>query len=384
MGQLARAASDRADQVCFQYTGLRLDQDVKLFSLLANTLFDASIAAWDAKYVYDYVRPITVIRALGDIRITAWRPRSLPAVLASSSPEAARAAYGLVPVPAGIAEIPAADWEPYLPTPPFPAYVSGHSTFCAAWARVMELMTGSQEFSFHTTVHHLYVEQRELSPSIPLDYPTFAAAAAACGISRIWAGIHWPADNQQGLEHGLEIGENAWQRCQQFVLGFASPATAALLTLRPPFWFHQTDSADNPASFDAGSGLAIGLGPGSAGSWHSAILDPMPVGKYELKANVITTGDGAIRLRTAIEPSEPGIPPLASNETTIPATGTSTVGTMPWTSDGTRPFTVRIEARSDRGRARLLVPAIDISRVWPIVAGSPRYYEPTLVGLPDR
>jgi len=80
--------------------------------LVANTLFDASIAAWDAKYVYDYVRPITVIRALGDIRITAWRPRSLPAVLASSSPEAARAAYGLVPVPARIAEIPAAETEP--------------------------------------------------------------------------------------------------------------------------------------------------------------------------------------------------------------------------------------------------------------------------------
>jgi hypothetical protein len=137
--------------------------------LVANTLFDASIEAWDAKYGYDYVRPITVIRALGDIRITA-RPRSLPAVLASSSPEAARAAYGLVPVPVGIAEIPAADWEPYLPMPPFPAHVSGHSTFCAAWARVMELMTGSQEFSFHTTVHHLYVEQQELSPSIPLEH----------------------------------------------------------------------------------------------------------------------------------------------------------------------------------------------------------------------
>ena len=45
---------------------LRLDDDVKLFFVASNAIFDASIAAWDAKYAYDYVRPITAIRALGD------------------------------------------------------------------------------------------------------------------------------------------------------------------------------------------------------------------------------------------------------------------------------------------------------------------------------
>ena len=45
---------------------LRLDDDVKLFFVASNAILDASIAAWDAKYSYDYVRPITAVRALGD------------------------------------------------------------------------------------------------------------------------------------------------------------------------------------------------------------------------------------------------------------------------------------------------------------------------------
>jgi hypothetical protein len=61
---------------------LRLDDDVKLFFVVSNALLDASIASWDAKYAYDYVRAITVIHTLGDTLITAWRPRSLPDVLA--------------------------------------------------------------------------------------------------------------------------------------------------------------------------------------------------------------------------------------------------------------------------------------------------------------
>ena len=127
---------------------LRLDDDVKLFFVASNAILDASIAAWDAKYAYDYVRPITAIRALGDTLISAWRPRSLPEVLAYSTPAAKEDAEYSVAVPAGLGETPAADWEPYLPTPPFPAYVSGHSAFTAAWARAMELVTGKPDFNF--------------------------------------------------------------------------------------------------------------------------------------------------------------------------------------------------------------------------------------------
>ena len=168
---------------------LRLDKDVKLFFVVSNAILDASVATWEAKYAYDYVRPITAIRALGDAPIKAWRPRSLPAVLEYSTPPTrVGALHDSVTISAGIGEVHAADWKPYLPTPPFPAYVSGHSAFAAAWARVMELATGRPDLNFRKTIRHLYVEQRELAQPVTLDYPTFASAAEASGMSRVWGG----------------------------------------------------------------------------------------------------------------------------------------------------------------------------------------------------
>jgi len=370
--EMTKFASDTND--------LRLDDDVKLFFVASNAIFDASIASWDAKYGYDYVRPITVIRALGDTPIKTWRPRSASQALAYSTAAAEEEAQYSPAVPAGVGEAPAANWEPYLPTPPFPSYISGHSAFTAAWARAMELATGEPDFNFSTTVKHLYVEQRELAKPVTLFYPTFASAAHAAGMSRIWAGVHWPVDNERGLELGSKVGENVWRRAQQFVLGTASPAAAMFATLRPPYWFHDSETPDHPAHFEAASGLAIDLAPHGAGAWRSIVVDPMPAGAYALKLTVKATGDQPVRLKVAIEPSERSQAPLAATEAAIPATGAASVLTIPWSSDGAQSFRVSIEASADNGAAQLLVSAVKATRVWPIVAGSPRFYEPSLVG----
>ena len=363
---------------------LRLDGDVKLFFVASNAIFDASIASWDAKYGYDYVRPITIIRGLGDRLITAWRPRSL-AVLANSTPAAREQAEYSPAVPAGVGETPAADWEPYLPTPPFPSYISGHSAFTAAWARAMELATGKPDFNFSTTVRHLYVEDRQLAQPVTLFYPTFASVAEAAGMSRIWAGVHWPADNERGLELGRKVGENVWRRAQQFVLGTASPAAPAFAALRPPYWFHDNEAPDHLARFETASGLAIDLPPHAAGAWRSVVVDPMPAGAYKLKLKAQATGDQPVRLKIAIEPEgRPQAAPLAATEATIPATGSDGVLTVPFTSDGTRSFRVSIEASVDNGASRLIVLAVNATRVWPVTTGSPRYYEPNSAGKPDQ
>jgi hypothetical protein len=374
--EMTKFVSDRND--------LRLDDDVKLFFVASNAIFDASIATWDAKYAYDYVRPITAIRALGDTLISAWRPRSLSQALAYSTPAAKADAEYSVAVPAGLGEARAADWEPYLPTPPFPAYVSGHSAFTAAWARAMELATGKADFDFKTTVRRLYVEQRELARPVTLSFPSFADAAEAAGISRIWGGVHWPADNDRGQELGRKIGENVWRRAQQFVLGMASPAAAAFAALRPPFWFHDNETPDHPAHFEAASGLAVDLPPRGAGVWRSIVVDAMPAGAYELKLKAKATGDEPVRLKVAIEPSEPPETAArrAGTEAIIPATGSDSVVTIPWTSDGARSLRVSIEAHADDGGARLLVSAVKATRVWPMAAGSARYYEPNSAGHP--
>ena len=120
--------------------------------------------------------------------------------------------------------------------------------------------------------------------------------------------------------------------------------------------------------------------------WRSIVVDAMPAGAYELKLKAKATGDERVRLKVAIEPSERSraAAPLAATEATIPATGADSVVAIPWTSDGAQTFRVSIEARADDGASRLLVSAIKASRMWPIVAGSPRYYEPSSAGRPDQ
>jgi len=130
-------------------------------------------------------------------------------------------------------------------------------------------------------------------------------------------------------------------------------------------------------------GLAVDLPPGGVGVWRSIVVDAMPAGAYELKLKTKVTGDQPIRLSVAIEPSERSqADPFAVSETIIPATGSDGILTIPWTSDGVRSSKISIEARADGGSARLLVSTIKATRVWPMVAGSPRYYEPSSAGQP--
>ena len=44
-----------------------IDEDAVMFFALANSVFDAGIATWEAKLFYDYVRPVRAIRDLGEL-----------------------------------------------------------------------------------------------------------------------------------------------------------------------------------------------------------------------------------------------------------------------------------------------------------------------------
>jgi membrane-associated phospholipid phosphatase len=361
---------------------LRLDDDVKLFFVVSNAVLDASVATWECKYAYDYVRPITAIRALGDVAIKAWRPRSQPVAFAYSAP-LTRGSADAATVLAGPADIRATEWESYLPTPPFPAYVSGHSAFTAAWAKVMELATGQHGLNFRKTVKYLEVEQRQLTEPVTLDYPTFASAAEASGISRIWAGIHWPADDLAGHELGHRVGENAWRRAQQFFLGTASPATAAFLALRPPYWFHDNLTPDHPARFQATGGtLAIDVSAGGVGVWRSIVLDSMAAGNYSLQVAVAGTGGTPVHMTAMVESAQGG-GVFGKLEAVVEPAETSRTVTLPWTSDGEHAFRISIAARGDGANTKLLVSSMSERRIWPTLPGPLRYYEMRGIGLPD-
>jgi hypothetical protein len=136
---------------------------------------------------------------------------------------------------------------------------------------------------------------------VTLSYPTFASAAEASGMSRIWGGIYWPMDDERGQELGREVRENTWRRAQQFFLGTASPAAPIFSTLRRPYWTYDSKVTDRPARFQTDHGLEVDLTSGGAGAWQSIAADAMPAGAYQLNMSAGVKGSQPIRLRAWVE-----------------------------------------------------------------------------------
>lgn len=170
-----------------------LDQDVKLFFALANAILDASIATWEAKRFYDYVRPITAIRWLYD-------------------------QFGLAGFSGtGFGQVDGERWRPFqkdtFPTPPFPEYTSGHSAFSMAAAVVLRKFTGSDLFTLrHTQTAPLAAEPDIAGLPVTITWNSFSEAAFSAGESRLFGGIHFYQGNVAGLDLGRKVGEAAWTK----------------------------------------------------------------------------------------------------------------------------------------------------------------------------
>jgi hypothetical protein len=105
-----------------------LDEDVKMYFLNQIVAMDAFIASWDTKMFYDYARPYALVHEyFGEKMITGWKGFDN-----------------------GWGELKSTDWRPYSPDiflcPPFPSYVSGHSSVSGACAEALRLFTGTDEF----------------------------------------------------------------------------------------------------------------------------------------------------------------------------------------------------------------------------------------------
>jgi membrane-associated phospholipid phosphatase len=146
-----------------------MQQNARLFALLNVAMADAAICAWDAKYHYNFWRPVTAIR-MGNI---------------DGNPET----------------VPDPDWEPLIITPPFPDYISGHSTFSGAAAAVLSLFYRTPRLSFTTGT-----ESTELPPGTVRRFRGFLETAAEAALSRMYGGIHFRSANEDGLKSGLAIG----------------------------------------------------------------------------------------------------------------------------------------------------------------------------------
>ncbi len=160
---------------------LDVDESSRLFALLSLALADSRIATWDAKYTYDYWRPVTAITTV---------PIAGGEGGASGEGEEAIDDDGN---PETIAD-PA--WLPYLSTPNHPEYVSGHSATGAAAAGVLAYWFGD-ETSFAVG--------SDSAPGYTRSFESFSDAADQNAVSRLYGGIHYSFSNEAGLALGAEI-----------------------------------------------------------------------------------------------------------------------------------------------------------------------------------
>jgi hypothetical protein len=179
-----------------------VDADVRLFFALTNAVFDASICCWDNKRAFDSVRPITAIRYLfKGQQIRAW-----------GGPYR------------GTRPMDGAEWLPYqastFPTPPFPEYSSGHSTFSAAGAEILRLFTGSDRFGASVAFpagSSKFEAGAVPASDVTLRWATFSDAANQAGISRRYGGIHFEQGDLDGRAAGRHVAQLAWARAQGYI-----------------------------------------------------------------------------------------------------------------------------------------------------------------------
>jgi len=94
-----------------------------------------------------------------------------------------------------------ATWSSYIATPAFPSYHSGHSTRSGAASTVLTDLLGTLSFTVTTHTDHGLVP-----PQGPRSFDSFDAAADEAAISRMYGGIHYAFDNNDGLASGRCVG----------------------------------------------------------------------------------------------------------------------------------------------------------------------------------
>ncbi|WP_242092773.1 vanadium-dependent haloperoxidase [Aestuariivivens sediminicola] len=177
-----------------------LDEDVKMYFLIESVAMDGFIACWDSKMHYDFARPYALVhKYYQDQVIKAW-----------GGPDK------------GMTELKGQEWRPYSPDtflcPPFPSYVSGHSTISGGCAEALRLFTGNDKFGVEVElIPGALTEPNNLGDPVVLEFPTFTKAGEMAGISRVMGGYHIQADNIEGLELGRNVARYNFKKYLELI-----------------------------------------------------------------------------------------------------------------------------------------------------------------------
>ena len=234
-----------------------LEWDIKAYFALGGAMHDSAIAAWGAKGWYDYVRPISALRAMADRgqssdeNLPSFHELGIPLdpgyieLVGEDDPLAGESGEHVGKIKflswrgpdyvddpdedaAGVAWILAENWWPYqrptFVTPPFAGYVSGHSTYSRAAAEVLTALTGSAFFpggksEFEIRANDFLVFERGPSVDLTLEWATYQDAADQSALSRIWGGIHPPIDDIPGRLIGERVGKDAFTLAEEYFDG---------------------------------------------------------------------------------------------------------------------------------------------------------------------
>ena len=245
-----------------------LEWDVKAYLAMGGTMHDVAMAAWSVKGYYDSTRPISALRYMADMGQStdpdgpSYHPDGVPllpgyievvteqtiqpgerhehlagpqnenlgkiALYTWRGPEYIQDPATDV---AGVGWILAENWWPYqrpsFVTPPFAGYVSGHSTYSRAAARVMEFLTGSEFFpgglgEFVAPQNEFLVFEDGPSVDVVLQWARYMDASDQCSLSRIWGGIHPPADDLPGRMMGEEIAPVSFMHARRHFAGIVT------------------------------------------------------------------------------------------------------------------------------------------------------------------
>jgi len=141
------------------------DETINAYANVSISLFDGFISCWDEKWRSLVVRPETIINQYID-----------------------------------------KDWEPYLQTPPFPEYTSGHSVISRSAAVILTDLYGD---------HFDFIDTSEIEFGLPVrEFKSFIHASEEAAMSRHYGGIHYMMAIEEGVTQGQKVGEYIVQNMQ--------------------------------------------------------------------------------------------------------------------------------------------------------------------------
>jgi hypothetical protein len=146
--------------------GLNLSSAARAFALMYIAAADASIACFDAKYTYNFWRPITAIHNADQDGNDA------------TAPDAA--------------------WQPLVTTHQHPEYPSGHSTNSSAMATVLALLFGDDPGS-------VIVATSPRNPTFPREWTTFSQGVDEVIDARVYIGFHFRTSDETGARVGRQV-----------------------------------------------------------------------------------------------------------------------------------------------------------------------------------